>query len=39
VTSSHQIADLSILEPSIEDVIRRIYSGDGLLPGPPAEGR
>jgi ABC-2 type transport system ATP-binding protein len=39
VTSSHQIADLSILEPSIEDVIRRIYSGDGLLPRPPAEGR
>jgi ABC-2 type transport system ATP-binding protein len=39
VTSTHQIADLSILEPSIEDVITRIYSGDGLLPRPPAEGR
>jgi ABC-2 type transport system ATP-binding protein len=34
VTSSHRIADLSILEPSIEDVITRIYSGDGLA-GPP----
>jgi ABC-2 type transport system ATP-binding protein len=32
VTSSHQIADLSILEPSIEDVIRRIYSGEQPLP-------
>jgi ABC-2 type transport system ATP-binding protein len=30
VTSSHRIADLSILEPSIEDVITRIYSGEGL---------
>jgi ABC-2 type transport system ATP-binding protein len=27
VTAMHQIADLSILEPSIEDVITRIYSG------------
>jgi ABC-2 type transport system ATP-binding protein len=30
VTASHRIADLSILEPSIEDVITRIYSGEGL---------
>jgi ABC-2 type transport system ATP-binding protein len=32
VTSSYRIADLSILEPSIEDVITRIYTGDALAP-------
>jgi ABC-2 type transport system ATP-binding protein len=34
VTSTHRIADLSVLEPSIEDVITRIYSGDTLAPPP-----
>jgi ABC-2 type transport system ATP-binding protein len=32
VTASHRIADLSILEPSIEDVITRIYTGERPLP-------
>jgi viologen exporter family transport system ATP-binding protein len=31
LTASHRIADLSILEPSIEDVITRIYSGERPL--------
>jgi ABC-2 type transport system ATP-binding protein len=38
VTSSHRIADLSILEPSIEDVITRIYSGDRPFPKLSEEG-
>jgi ABC-2 type transport system ATP-binding protein len=32
VAASHRVADLSILEPSIEDVITRIYSGEPLQP-------
>jgi ABC-2 type transport system ATP-binding protein len=32
LTASHQIADLSILEPSIEDVITRIYTEGRLAP-------
>jgi ABC-2 type transport system ATP-binding protein len=38
VTSAHRIADLSILEPSIEDVITRIYSGEQLA-SPPTSPR
>jgi viologen exporter family transport system ATP-binding protein len=32
VTAAHGIADLSILEPDIEDVITRIYRGEPLEP-------
>jgi ABC-2 type transport system ATP-binding protein len=38
ITSAHEIADLSILEPSIEDVITRIYTGEGLA-SPAADPR
>jgi ABC-type uncharacterized transport system ATPase subunit len=28
VLAEHQVLDLSILEPDIEDVVRRIYRGE-----------
>ena len=37
VLADHQVLDLSIVEPDIEDVIRRIYRGETRPPGavPP----
>jgi ABC-2 type transport system ATP-binding protein len=35
VLADHQVLDLAIVEPDIEDVIRRIYRGDA----PPSRGR
>jgi ABC-2 type transport system ATP-binding protein len=37
VLAEHEVLDLSIVEPEIEDVIRRIYRGEALPPGtvPP----
>jgi hypothetical protein len=40
VLADHQVLDLSIVEPDIEDVIRRIYRGETRPAGtvPPAGG-
>ena len=41
ILADHQVLDLSIVEPDIEDVIRRIYRGE-TRPGetrPPGQGR
>jgi ABC-2 type transport system ATP-binding protein len=35
ILADHEVADLSIVEPDIEDIIRRIYRGEAA-PGPAA---
>jgi ABC-2 type transport system ATP-binding protein len=37
ILARHQLVDLSIVEPDIEDVIRRIYRGETSRVGPAAE--
>jgi hypothetical protein len=40
--AGHKVADLTLVEPDIEDIVRRIYRGEtprgsgGLKPRPPA---
>ena len=37
--AGHEVADLTLKEPDIEDIVRRIYRGEppsgGLKPSPP----